>query len=160
MTDTLRSICEQSTHLSNPQLDFIPQDLSRYKEIILRDLKELISAASCELVKGVVSLAGSILEAVLFGFLKGQETFIAARRGGPFILEPGGSLQDFVKVFNRYFGDQFPKGLLPDVVVAYRDLIHINREISSTPEICQQPARDMLRILDSLLGHLTRVSSP
>jgi predicted component of type VI protein secretion system len=49
MTDTLKSICGQCPHLNNPQLDFIPEDLRRLKEIILRDLKELVSTASSEL---------------------------------------------------------------------------------------------------------------
>ena len=35
MIDTLRSICEQCTHLNNPRLDFVPSRLTRHKEIIL-----------------------------------------------------------------------------------------------------------------------------
>ena len=49
MTDTLRSICEQCIRLNNPQLDFIPEHLARQKEIIRRDLVELVSAAAAGL---------------------------------------------------------------------------------------------------------------
>lgn len=157
MTDTLSSICGQCTHLRNPQLDFIPSELQRHKQIILRDLSELISAASHELEKTVAILAGSILEALLFGFLKGQESFITARLGKKFILNPKkDGLQKFVNVFNCHFRDRFPIGRLTDIVVRYRDLIHFNCEVSSSPEICQEASRFMLRILNTLLGQLAQ----
>jgi hypothetical protein len=41
MTDTLKSLCEECRHINNPCLDFVPDGLLRYKEIILRDLAEL-----------------------------------------------------------------------------------------------------------------------
>jgi len=68
MTDTLRSICEQCIRLNNPQLDFIPEHLARQKEIIRRNLVELVSAAAAGLEKAVTVLTGSILEAVLLHF--------------------------------------------------------------------------------------------
>jgi hypothetical protein len=105
-----------------------------------------------------VALGGSALEGILFGFLKGQESFISKRRGEPFALNPEESLRTFVNVFNRYFADQFPKGLLPDMVATYRDLIHPNREASSAPEILEEAARDMLRRLNSILGQLSEVA--
>ncbi len=168
MTDTLRSICEQCSHLSNPRLDSIPQDLTRHREIIRRDLAELVSVASAELAKSVVCLAGSVLEAVLFGFLKGQESFITARRiakgltpeEAEFTVDAEESLQTYVNVFNRYFSDQFPQDLLPDSVVRYRDLIHVNREAESAPETCTEASENMLRILDALLGELNRSAGP
>jgi hypothetical protein len=160
MTDTLRSICEQCTRLSNPQLDFIPDELRRHKEIILRDLAELVLAASAEFKKSVVTLAGSILEGVLFGFLKGQEPYISARREAEFVVDPEESLQTYVNVFNRYFSNQFPKDLLPDFVVSYRDLIHVSHEVAASPQICHEASRNMLRILDTLLGELTQAAGP
>ena len=160
MTDTLRSICGQCARLSNPRLDFISDELRRHKEIILRDLAELVSSASAELKKSVVSLAGSILEAVLFGFLKGQESYISARRGAEFAVDPQESLRTYVNVFNRYFSGQFPKDLLPDFVVSYRDLIHVSREVASSPEICHEASRNMLRVLDTLLGELNQAAGP
>lgn len=90
MTDTLKSICEQCTYLNSPQLDFIPSELTRHKEIILRDLTELVSAASAGFEKATTILAGSILEAILYTFLKGQENYIAGRRG-TFTFNPEGA---------------------------------------------------------------------
>jgi hypothetical protein len=69
MTDTLKSICDQRTHLKNPQLDFIPSDFARDREILTRDLRELTSAAAAENEKTVVILAGGILEAILYSFI-------------------------------------------------------------------------------------------
>ena len=87
MTDTLRSICEQCAHLHNPQLDFIPEESQRQKEIILRDLKELVSAGSLEQEKSVIVLAGCVFEALLYCFIQAQKDFIAARRGS-FTFDP------------------------------------------------------------------------
>jgi hypothetical protein len=153
MTDTLRSICEQSTHLNNPQLDFIPDNLPRHKEIILRNLKELIAAASAELEKTVVILAGSTLEAILYSFIQSQESYIAGRRG-EFTFNPEHSLQNYVSIFNRWFRGQFPAAQLPDFIVDYRDLVHLNRELNSPPHICAEASRSMLNILNAFLGQL------
>ncbi|MGB7621954.1 MAG: hypothetical protein WBN92_06350 [Terriglobia bacterium] len=157
MTDTLKFICEQCIHLHNPQLEFIPAQFPRYREIILRDLRELVSAASTELEKTVVILAGSILEAILYGFIQGQEEFIAGRRG-TFTLNPKHGLQGFVNIFNRYFGNVYPGVQLPDIVVNYRDLIHFNNEINNVPDICVRGSREMLRILNNLIGELSQSS--
>ncbi len=126
MTDTLRSICEQSTHLNNPRLDFLPANLARHKEIIVRDLRELVSVASSEHEKACATLAGSILEAILFSFLLWQEAQIAARRGSPFTLDPEENLQGCLNIFNRWFRSEFPNLDLPDRLVGYRDLVHLN----------------------------------
>ena len=127
MTDTLRSICEQCTHLNNPRLDFIPANLTRHKEIILRDLRELVAAASVSTKVGVI-MAGSILEAILFSFLQWQETQIAARRGR-FTFDPEQNLQNYLDIFNKWFGGDFPNLQLPDVLVDFRNLVHFNREL-------------------------------
>src|SRR2546428_10952529 len=105
MTDTLKSICEQCTHLNNPQLDFIPGHLARKKEINRRDLVALVSAAGAGLEKTVAALAGSILEAVLYTIIQGQEAYIAKRRGD-FSFNPEHSLQNYMSIFNRWFRDQ------------------------------------------------------
>src|SRR5260370_1182706 len=154
MTDTLKSICEQCAHLNNPQLDFIPDELPRHKKIIRRDLRELISAASAELEKAVVSLAGSIFESVLYTFLQGQQAYIVKRRGG-FRFKPDQSLQNYVEVFNRWFRDSLPNAQLPDIIVTYRDLIHINRELNESDDICAEASRAMIGILDAFLRELT-----
>ena len=154
MTDTLKSICEQCTHLNYPRLDFISRSITRQKEIILRDLKELVSAASAELEKTVVIMTGSILEAVLYTFLQEQESYIAERRG-KFAFKPEQRLQNFVDIFNRWFRDLLPKVELPDFVIRYRDLVHINCELNSEPDICSRASRDMLKILNTLLGELS-----
>ncbi len=156
MRDTLKSICEQCTHLNNPHLDFIPHEFERHKGIVLRDLRELTDAASFELYKSVLALTGSIAEALLFTFLKPQESLISAKRGRAFVLDPGETLQTFVNVFNRYFADRFPEDLLPDDVVSYRDLIHVNREASSDPDFIREAAPNMLRILNGLVGEFTK----
>lgn len=159
MTDTLKSICEQCTYLINPQLDFIPNDSPRQKELILRDLTELVSAASNEHEKTVVLLAGSILEGVLFAFLQAQEAYIAGRCG-QFTFDPELGLEGFKNTFNRWFGDVFPNVRLPDFIVEYRDLVHINRELSSPPDLCGQASRSLLRILNFLLGELAGFAPP
>ncbi len=154
MTDTLKSICEQCTHLNKPQLDFIPAGFTRHREAILRDLTELVSAASEEHEKTVVILGGSILEAILYSFLQGQEAYIAKRRG-TFTFNPNQNLENYISIFNRWFRDALPNVTLPDFVADYRDLVHINRELNSPPEICTRASRDLLRILDALLHELS-----
>ena len=153
MTDTLRSICEQCTHLNNPRLDFIPANLARHKEIILRDLRELVSVASSEHEKACAILAGSILEAILFSFLQGQEAQIAARRGR-FKFDPEQDLQNYLDIFNKWFRSDFPNLQLPDILVDCRNLVHFNRELSAPPGECRKAAQTLLRTLDALLGEL------
>jgi len=158
MPDTLKSISEQCAQLNNPQLEFIPSDFTRHREIILRDLRELVSAASEEREKTVVVLAGSILEAVLYTFIQGQQGYIAERRG-TFEFDPKLSLQNCVQIFNRWFRDAMPSVSLPDSVVDYRDLVHINRELNSAPEVCTTGSREILRLLDALLAELASFAS-
>ena len=122
MTDTLKSICEQCPQLSAPRLDFLPAAATQHADIIRRDLKELVAAASAELPKSVVLLAGSLLESILFGFLSGQETYIAAIRGAEFVFDPNMGLQNYKEIFNRYFQRAIPGAALPDFIVAYRDM--------------------------------------
>jgi len=154
MTDTLRSICEQCTHLNNPQLDFIPAHLTRHKEIILRDLRELLSVASHEHEKASVVLAGSILEAILFTFLQGHETETALRRGG-FTFDPNQSLQNYLNIFNKWFGRDFPNLQLSNELVSYRDFVHVNRELTAQPGECRKAALALMRTLDLLVGELS-----
>jgi hypothetical protein len=154
MTDTLRSICEQCTHLNNPRLDFISANLARHKEIILRHLGELAVVASSECEKAVVTLAGSALEAILYSFLQGQEQRISERRGEAFTLYPEKGLQYYLDTFNRWFRKDFPKLQLPDAIVDCRDLVHFNRELNSPPGECTKAARMLLKTLDALLGEL------
>jgi hypothetical protein len=157
MTDTLKSICDQCTHLKNPQLDFIPSDFARHREILTRDLRELTSAAAAENEKTVVILAGGILEGILYSFIQGQTAYIRERRGA-FEFNPDHSLQNYVNIFNRWLNHLTPSVLLPDSVVYYRDLVHINQEINSQPDVCAGASREMLRILDALLGALAELA--
>jgi len=157
MTDTLKSICDQCTHLQNPRLDFVPSDLERERGILTRDLRELVSAAAAESEKTVAVLAGSILEGVLYSFIKSQSAYIEGRRG-TFEFNPDHSLQNYVSIYNRWLSHLTPNVALPDSVVYYRDLVHMNREISSPPGSCAAASRDMLRILDSLLGALAELA--
>jgi hypothetical protein len=154
MTDTLRSICEQCIHLNNPRLESIPAEFTRHKEIILRDLRELVAVASNGYEKACVMLAGTVLEAILFSFLQGQETKIGDRRGKKFTFDPDQNLQNYLNIFNRYYGRDFPNLELPDVLVDYRNLIHFNRELSVPPDECRKAALALLRTLDALLGEL------
>jgi len=159
MTDTLKSICDQCTHLKNPQLDFVPSDFARHRQILARDLRELLSAAAAESEKSVVVLGGSILEAILYTFIRGQSEYIAERRG-TFEFNPDHSPQNYVSIFNKWLNHLMPGVLLPDAVVNYRDLMHINREINSQPGICTSASREMLRILNTLLGGLSELVAP
>jgi hypothetical protein len=159
MPDTLKSICDQCLHLNTPQLDFIPEELARNRQVILRDLGELVSAASGEREKTVVVLSGSILEAVLFTFIQGQAGYIAERRGS-FQFDPDQSLQNYVNVFNRWFRDVLPNAVIPDFIVGYRDLIHINRELASSQDVCTGASRELLRLLDAVLAELSQFASP
>jgi len=153
MTDTLRSICEQSTHLNDPRLDFIPAKLTRHREIILSDLRELVSVASNEHEKACVVLAGSILEAMLFTFLEAHETEIAFRRGS-FTFDPNQSLENYLGIFNKWFGADFPKLQLSNLLVHYRNLVHFNQELSSPTDERGKAARTLLRTLDLLISEL------
>ncbi len=159
MTDTLKSICEQCIHLNNPQLDFIPDDLQRYREIIRRDLAELVRAAFYELEKSVVALTGSLLEAVLYCFLKSQEFIVSKRRTERVIIGPEEGLQTYINIFRRFrpdFSFALSADLLPQASVGYRDLIHVNSEVSSDPDFCRKAAPEMLLILDAALGEFAK----
>ncbi|HXZ40822.1 MAG TPA: hypothetical protein VEG68_08775 [Terriglobales bacterium] len=127
--------------------------------MILRDIRELVAAASAELEKTVAILAGSVLEGILYTFIKSQENYIAERRG-VFVFDPNHSLQNYVSIFNKWFRDVLPNVVIPDIVVDYRDLVHINRELNSAPEVCTSASRDMLRIVDALLGELGQFAAP
>jgi hypothetical protein len=159
MTDTLKSICEQCPHLNNPQLEFIAAEFPRQKETIRRDLRELVAAASIDLEKTVVILSGSILEAVLYSFIQSQESNIANRKGS-FTFRPTASLEGFINTFNGNFGQILPRVELPDSVIEYRNVVHFNREINSAQDICVRGSREMLRILDALLGELEQFAGP
>lgn len=160
MTDTLKSICDRCTHLRKPDLDFIPPEFARQRQIILRDLRELISAASLENEKTVVILAGSLIESVLYSFLQFQQEYISWRRGSPFQFNPNHSLANYVGVFNGYFRDVIPNVALPDYIVSYRNLVHINRELGLSPGACSNASREMLRTLEMLLGGLSEFDEP
>lgn len=155
MTDTLKSICAQCTRLNNPLLDFIPDDLPRHKEIVRRDLAELVTAASAGLEKTVVVLSGVIFESVLYSFLQAQQSYIA-QRSGAFSFNPGHGLQNYMSIFNKWFRDQLPDAQLPDVIVDYRNLVHINRELNSTADIIVQASRNMLVLLNAFLAELSK----
>jgi len=153
MIDTLKSICEQCTHLKNPQLDFIPAELSRHKEIILRDLRELVSVASNGHEKACAMIGGCVLEAILFSFLQVQERRVAERRGR-FIFDPEQSLQNYLDIFNKWFGRDFPNLQLLDILVDYRNLVHFNNELNSPTDECSKAASTLLRVVDALIGEL------
>lgn len=159
MADTLKSICAQCTHLNNPQLEFVSDRQRRLRDILLRDLNELAGAAASELEKVVVILCGVILEAILYGFIEGQSHYIAARRG-EFEFDPERGLEDYKNIFNRWFRDSMPNARLPDSVVGYRDLVHVNRELNSPSDVCGRAAREMLRLLDALLEELSAFTAP
>ena len=150
MTDTLKSICEQCTHLHHPQLEFISDESQRPREIILRDLNELISAALLGQEKTVIVLAGCLFESVLYCFIRSQSDLIAARRGS-FTFNPEYSLNNYVSIFNRWFSTLL---VIPDFVVEYRDMVHINRELAFPPDACRGAAQQMLELLDMLVGKL------
>lgn len=160
MTDTLKSICEQCSQLSTSQLDFIPADPARHKEIIRRDLRELVIAASNELDRAVVLLAGSLAESILFSFLTGQKSYIELISGREFAFPPKMSLQNCKQVFNAYFGGAIPGSKLPDIVVDYRNTIHINQELVFPEDISSRASRESLRILDKLLSDLASFAAP
>jgi hypothetical protein len=154
MTDTLWSIYERCPRLQEPLLDFIPDELLQFKQLIRRDLRELGAAAAAQLEKTVAMLAGSILEAVLYCFLQGQKEYLSDQIKSEFSVDPlRKGLPDFVSVFNRFFVHRFFK--IPDVAITSRDLIHASREVwelSREPDICGRAAREMLPLLDALLS--------
>jgi hypothetical protein len=127
--------------------------------VILRDLADLVSAASEEREKTVVVPAGSILEAILYSFIQSQEAYITVRRGA-FRFDPNQSLENYVSIFNRWFRDILPNAVLPRLVMGYRDLVHLDRELTSPPDICARASRHMLRTLDALLGELSQFAGP
>jgi hypothetical protein len=155
MADTLKSICEQCSHIQHPDLGFIPPELSRNGDIIRRDLAELTLAASVEAEKSVTILAGCTLEAILYTFIQAQTDFIAARRGA-FQFNAEGGLDNFISIFNSWFRGVLPEAGIPDLVVGYRNLVHINREIGYPPDICSRASREMLGFLNNLLEQLSQ----
>src|SRR5437016_14373594 len=102
MTDTLKSICEQCIHLHNPQLDFIPPELNREREIILRDLSELVTAAFQEQEKSVIVLGGILLESALFGLIRTECSHVSFRRRDILAFNADLRLPDYVAMFNSY----------------------------------------------------------
>jgi hypothetical protein len=156
MTDTLKSICEQCVHLRNPRLEFIAKESQRQREIILRDLSELVSAASQELEKTVVILAGSLFESILYCFIQAQSPYIALRRG-TFVFNPEHSLENYVEIFNRWFSRTLS---IPDIVIDYRHIVHINRELKFGTDVCRSGAEEMLRLLNALLGEVALYPAP
>lgn len=150
MTDTLKYICGQCKHLHNPRLDFIPQEAERQKQIILQDLKELASAGSLEQEKTVILLAGTLFESILYCLLQAQEGYIASRRGS-FTFDPEQNLDNYVNIFNRWFSEVLT---IPDIVIEYRNMVHMNQELKFPSDIRERAARDMVRLLDALLGKL------
>jgi hypothetical protein len=56
-----------------------------------------------------------------------------------------------VNIFNAWFSDLLR---IPDIVVDYRNTIHINRELKFDNDVCSRAARDLLRQLDALFGAL------
>jgi hypothetical protein len=107
----------------------------------------------------VTILAGCILESVLYTFISGQIAFINARRPTQFQFNREQGLDNFISIFNRYFRDVLPNASVPDIIIGYRDLVHINRELAFTQNICSRASRDMLRLLDNLLGELSQFNS-
>lgn len=157
MADTLRSICAQCPHLSSPQLNFLSEQQDRIREIVARDLHELIAAASVELEKAVVVLSGSVLEALLYALVQSHASHIADRRGS-FQFDPGMGLRGFASVFNRWLCDALLCTPLSDQIVRYRDLFHVNRELNESPGTCGLAAREMLLTLESFLKELSQLS--
>ncbi len=158
MTSTLKSLFDQCAQLKNPRLEFLPADFGSHREIILRDLNELRAAALAGHEKTVVVLAGSLIEAVLYCFLQTQQEYISTRRGVEFQFNPGHTLEKYVRVFNRYFSDVVPNVPLPDVVVRYRNLVHIDCEIDSPSGTGTIASRELLQMLEGLLAGLAEFS--
>jgi hypothetical protein len=117
-------------------------------------LRELVAVASEEHEKACVVLGGSILEAILFSFLQRQEERITERRGLKYTFDPNQDLQNYLDIFNKWFGRDFPTLRLPDILVDYRNLVHFNRELSVPPDECKKAAVTLLRTLDALIGEL------
>jgi hypothetical protein len=155
MANTLKSICEQCTHLHNLHLKFIPDKLKREKAIIQRDLKELVSAATIEQQKTVIVLAGGLFESVLYCFIQAQTMNIVARDDS-FTFNPELHLNNYAKVFNLRFPN-LPA--IPDVIIDYRNMVHINRELKQPEDICRTAAQEMLKFLDALLGSLSEYAN-
>ncbi len=71
------------------------------------------------------------------------------------MFDPEHSLNNYVSVLNRYFSELVT---IPDVVVEYRDIVHINQELKHPSDVCQTAAPEMLELLNALLGRLTEYS--
>jgi len=162
MTDTLWSIYERCPRLQEPLLDFIPDELLQFRELIRRDLRELGAAASAQLEKTVAVLAGSVVEAVLYCFLQSQKEYLSAQINKEFSVDPRRQgLPELVGVFNRFFAHRFFK--IPDIAITSRDLIHASREaleLSREPDVRGRAAREMLPLLDTLLSRFAEFAEP
>jgi hypothetical protein len=117
-------------------------------------LRELLSVASSEHVKACVTLAGSIIEAVLLTFLLWQEARIAALKPG-FTLDPTRGLRYYLGIFDDCFREDFPNLQFSNEVASFRDFVHINRELRAEPGECREGAITLLKKVDALVGELS-----
>lgn len=127
----LKYISHHCPSVYKGKISFIDSKLCPgYQEIIERDLKELIASLQTKSWKSALMLVGSMLEGLLYCFLKKNEANIGFNAGiKNFEIMSDGSLQHYLNVFRRYCG-LFSLDYFPDFISCYRDIIHPNFELN------------------------------
>jgi len=94
---------------------------------------------------------GSLMEALLFCFLKRNEEYLRSVSGDPgFVVRSSDSLHDYLQIFRRYFSIYID--FLPDYVTSYRDIIHPNHEITMKRiAVSEATVRQALLFLDRMI---------
>jgi len=124
-----RSIFRDCPYLLQ-RISFVDQTLCPgYLPILERDLDELIRGIAASSWKSSLLLCGSLLEGCLYCFLKRNEHYIQwVTSDQHYSIDPEGGLTYFLHLFRRHFG-VYGIDVLPDAVIAFRDIVHPNAEV-------------------------------
>jgi len=101
-----------------------------YRILLERDLTELASVAQAGAWKASLLLAGSVLEGLLYCFLKRNEDYIRSVKTKPsFVVNRnGGDINSYKALFEECF-PYWGRGFIPNDVRYYRDMIHPASEL-------------------------------
>lgn len=149
----LRYISQSCSWILNGKITFIDELICpRYRDIVERDMSELIYTLLTNSWKSSLILIGSIFEGLLYCFLKGNEEFLKEVSGNQnYEVRENGRLLYYLRLFRRYFGI-FDLDYLPDFITSYRNIVHPNYEINqSRISISDSAVRQALMLLNRLI---------
>jgi hypothetical protein len=145
ISQSCRWITKGAVHF--PDLALTPD----HPRLVARDLGELLHTSATQSWKASLMTVGSLMEALLFCFLKRNEDYLRYVSGDPsYLVNQGDSLHDYLRIFRRYFSIYID--FLPDYVTSYRDIIHPNHEITMRRiAVSEGAVRQALLFLDRLI---------